>query len=165
MIKQQTIEKQLQQWLIGAKKVVVIGIGNPIRSDDNVGVKIVEALQGKVSSNIFLIEAETVPEGYMYDIEEFKPTHILIVDAALLGLKFGQAKLVPHENIPNHTTISSHTLPLRIFSEYLIKSTGAKIGFLLIEPKNTEFGEKLSPEIQQATDEIFLILKKLLSKL
>jgi hydrogenase 3 maturation protease len=160
---QSDIKKQLQQWLIGAKKVVVAGIGNPIRGDDNVGVKIVEALQGKFSSNVFLIEAETVPEGYMYDIEEFQPTHILLVDAAVLGLEAGQTKLLAHECIPTHSTVSSHTLPLRIFSEYLIKTTGAKIGFLLIEPKNVEFGEDLSPEIQQTADKIISILKELLT--
>ena len=39
-----SIAKQLEEWLSDAKKVVVAGIGNEIRKDDFVGVKIVREL-------------------------------------------------------------------------------------------------------------------------
>lgn len=162
---EQKIKSSLQDWLKDAERVVVAGIGNPIRSDDNVGVKIVEALAGKVPGNVMLLEAETVPEGYLYDIEQFKPSHVLLIDAALLGLKPGEAKLVTPEEIPHQTTISSHTLPLRIFSEYIQKTMSAKIAFLLIEPKNVEFGEGLSLEIQKTGEKLVLVLKDLLCNL
>ena len=59
------VEKELKTWLSNAEKVVVAGIGNPIRMDDFVGTKIVQDLQGKVSEKIYLIECETVPENFM----------------------------------------------------------------------------------------------------
>ena len=40
------IERELENWFADAKKVVVAGIGNPIRSDDYAGLKIVEKLKG-----------------------------------------------------------------------------------------------------------------------
>ena len=43
-----SIKTQLKTWLHGAEKVVVAGIGNPIRKDDYVGLKIVEDLKGKL---------------------------------------------------------------------------------------------------------------------
>ena len=76
-----------------AKKIVIAGIGNPIRSDDYVGLKIVQDLQGKVSEKVCLLECETVPESYLLDIEKFNPTHVLLIDAAFLGLKPGEASL------------------------------------------------------------------------
>ena len=46
------IENELRSWLSYSKKIVIAGIGNPIRSDDYVGLKIVQDLQGKISKNI-----------------------------------------------------------------------------------------------------------------
>jgi Ni,Fe-hydrogenase maturation factor len=42
---------------------------------------------------------------------------------------------------------------------------GAKIALLLIEPKNAEFGEGLTPEIQGAAEKITTILLNLLCKI
>jgi hypothetical protein len=55
-IRKYEIKTKLKKWLTGAEKVVVAGIGNPIRMDDFVGVRIVQELQGKVSEKVFLIE-------------------------------------------------------------------------------------------------------------
>ncbi len=157
-----TIQKELKEWFKNAEKIVIAGIGNPIRKDDFVGTRIVQDLEGKLPKNVLLIECETVPESHIFEIEEFKPTHVLLIDAALLQLKPGQAKLLTPEEIPDFSTISSHTLPLRIFSEYISKSTYAKIALLLIEPKNVEFGEELTVEAQLAAKKISSMLQKML---
>ena len=156
------IEKELENWLTGAKKVVIAGIGNPIRSDDYVGLKIVQDLQGKVSGNVCLLECETVPESYLLDIEEFNPTHVLLIDAAFLGLNPGEVSLVNAEKISDFSAITTHMLPLRIFCEYVKQATGAKIALLLIEPKSMEFGEGLTLEVQVAAERITEILLELL---
>ncbi len=156
------IEKELENWLAGSKKIVIAGIGNSIRSDDYVGLKIVEALKGKVSENVCLLECETVPESYLLDIEEFHPTHVLLIDAAFLGLKPGEASLVDVEKVVDFPAITTHILPLRIFCEYVKQATGAKIALLLIEPKSMEFGEGLSVEVEAATEHLTKILLDLL---
>jgi hydrogenase 3 maturation protease len=156
------IGKELENWLTDAKKVVIAGIGNPIRSDDYVGLKIVQDLQGKVSGNVCLLECETVPESYLLDIEEFKPTHVLLIDAAFLGLNPGEVRLVDSEKISDFPAITTHVLPLRIFCEYVKQATGAKIALLLIEPKSMEFGEGLTVEVQAAAEKITKILLELL---
>jgi hydrogenase 3 maturation protease len=156
------VEKDLKNWSAEAKRIVIAGIGNPIRSDDYVGLKIVENLQGKVPENICLLECETVPESYILDIEKFKPTHILLVDAAFLELKPGKATLVDAERMVDYSTVSTHALPMRIFCEYLKKATGAKIALLLVEPKKTEFGEGLTAEVEAAAERLTKVLLKLL---
>ena len=148
------IEDELQTWLIGASSVVVAGIGNAIRSDDYIGVKIVEDLQGKVSEAVRLIECETVPESFVDEIVEIRPSHVLLIDAAILGLRPGTAHLYDVEEVMNVSTISTHTLPIRVFCEYVGKLTGAKIALLLIEPKNVDFGEGLTPEVDVAATRV-----------
>jgi hydrogenase 3 maturation protease len=156
-----SIEEKLKGWFVGAENVVIAGIGDLLRSDDYVGVKIVENLKGKVPANVCLLECETVPENYIFDIEKIKPTHILLIDAALLGLTPGETRLVPAEEISCGAAISSHVLPLRIFCEYLKQATGAKIGLLLVEPKTMELGEGLSGEVDLAAALLTEILLRL----
>jgi len=156
------LKAELKKWLVGKEKIVVAGIGNPIRQDDYVGLKIVESLQGQVPDNVCLLECETVPESYLLDIEQFKPTHVLLIDAAFLGLKPGAASLFDSQKIVDFPAITTHVLPLKIFCEYVKQSTGAKIALLLIEPKSMEYGEGLSVEVEAGAQKIVNVLAGLL---
>jgi hydrogenase 3 maturation protease len=149
-----TIQNALEKWFEGADRVVVAGIGNSIRRDDFVGVKIVQDMQGKVPNSVCLIECETVPETYMQEIVDFKPSHVLLVDAAILGLKPGETRLVFPEQVTAFPAVTTHFLPLRIFCEYIKKMSGAKIAFLLVEPETTEFGEGLTPAVKAIAEEL-----------
>jgi hydrogenase 3 maturation protease len=159
------LEKELKKWFVNHGTVVVAGIGNPIRMDDFVGVKIVQGLQGKVPKNVHLIECETVPESFMDEIVQLKPSHVLLVDAAAMRLKPGEVRLFDAEKVTSFPAISTHMLPLRVFCEYITKMSGARLALLLIEPGNTEFGEGLTPEVNAATEEIVITFVKVLSKL
>jgi hydrogenase 3 maturation protease len=159
------IQDALKKWFADAERVVVAGIGNPIRRDDFVGVKIVQDLEGKVSDKVDLLECETVPESFMQEIVDLKPSHVLLVDAAVLGLKPGETRLVFPGQVTAFPAVTTHVLPLRIFCEYVAKMTEAKIALLLIEPENTEFGEGLTPEVQAAAEKIVAVLRKLLCEI
>ena len=154
--------KELRNWLSNHGKVVIAGIGNPIRMDDFVGVKIVQDLQGKLPRNICLIECETVPESFMDEIVELKPSHVLLIDAAKMGLKPAEVRLFDAEKVTDFPPISTHMLPIRVFCDYISQLTKAKIALLLIEPGNTEFGEGLTPEVEVVAEKITLMLLELL---
>ena len=156
------LQEELKEWLVNRRKVVVAGIGNPIRMDDFVGVKIVQDLQGKLPRNVCLIECETVPESFMDEIVELKPSHVLLIDAAVMGLNPGEVRLFDAEKITNIPSISTHTLPIRVFCDYITQLAKAKIALLLIEPGNTEFGEGLTSEVETAAKKLTLMLLKLL---
>jgi hydrogenase 3 maturation protease len=156
------IEEKLERWFTAAKKVVIAGIGNPIRHDDNAGLEIVQKLQGKVSGKILLLECETVPESFISEIQEFCPSHVLLIDAAFLKLKPSEIRLVKSDELEAFPAITTHLLPLRIFCELVQQTTGAKIALLLIEPGNVEFGEGLSSEVEKSVEKISALLVKLL---
>ncbi|PVX23143.1 MAG: hypothetical protein CW691_11470 [Candidatus Bathyarchaeum sp.] len=156
------IEQSLADWFSGAKKVVVAGIGNPFRRDDNVGVEIVKNLKNKASKSVYLIEAETIPESYMQQIVTFKPSHILLVDAGMINKEAGTATLADPAQLIRKTSISTHTLPLRIFCDYLTQTTKAKIALLIIQPMDASFGEGLTPKLKQAANSLTSLLQKLL---
>ena len=156
------VKKELKKWLSDAERVVIAGIGNPIRMDDFVGVKIAQDLRGKISDNILLIECETVPESFVQQIIDFNPTHVLLIDAAILASKPGESRLINPEQLTGYPAFSTHMLPLRIFCEYLAKTTTAEIALLLIEPKKTDFGEGLTDEINGSAQNIVNALLEVL---
>jgi len=156
------LEDKLQSWLSDARRVVVTGIGNPLRKDDFVGVKIVRNLRERVSQLVYLIECETVPESFIGPITRFNPTHILLIDAGILNQESGSSKLIDPYQMATQTAISTHALPLQIFCKYLAKTTGAKIALLVIQPKDTSFGEGLTVELKEAAKHLTGLLSKIL---
>ena len=155
-------EEDLKEWLNGASNVVVAGIGNEIRHDDFVGVKIAQDLKGKVSGKVYLIECETVPESFMDEIVELKPSHVLLIDAAILDLAPGEVRLYDVEKVVNVPSITTHMLPLRVFCDYITQMAQTKLALLLIQPKDTDFGEGLTSEAKAALERVERILLKLL---
>ncbi len=141
---------------------MVAGIGNPIRCDDFVGVKIIQCLQGKTSAKVHLIECETVPESFMDEIIALQPTHVLLIDAAVMGLLPGEVRLFDAEKVTNYPPISTHMLPLRVFCDYVTQMSKGKLALLLIEPKCTDFGEGLTPEVSASAHVVVEDLLKFL---
>lgn len=154
----------LTLWFSEAQRTVVVGVGNPMRRDDNIGVEIVCGIEGKVTESVLLIKSETVPEDFIGPIIEFKPTHILIIDAALLNLSPGSAKLIePME--ASTVAVSTHALPIQIFCEYLAETTGAKIAMLLIQPEDTDFGEGLTRKLSLTRRKLVNYLVKVIESI
>jgi len=149
---------ELRAWLAGASRVAVLGLGNPIRTDDYVGVRIVQELRGGTSPNVLLVECETVPEGYTNDIIAFNPTHVLLVDAALIGLPPGGIELRGSEGLPAEATLSSHTLPIGLLCEGIDRLGHAKISLILVQPKDCDFGEGLTPEVAESANGVARLL-------
>jgi hydrogenase 3 maturation protease len=98
----------------------------------------------------------------MQEIVDLNPSHVLLIDAAILGVKPGETRLVFPEQVADFPAITTHVLPLRIFCGYITQATKAKIALLLIQPGKTEFGEGLTPEVDAAAKKITeTILKSL----
>lgn len=150
--------KELREWLLGAERIVIIGVGNPILMDDSVGIKVVQDLRGKVPNKVLLIECETTPENYLQEIMDFKPTHILIIDAAMLNLKPGETALLELEDINMSNILSTHFLPIRLFCEHITRASGAEVKLLLIQPKQIDFGEELSLDVSLSKEKVVNLL-------
>jgi hydrogenase 3 maturation protease len=144
-----TLVEDLATWLRGSGKVAVLGVGNSLRRDDSVGLSVVKKLSRRVSPNVGLYECETVPENFMGQIERLKPTHILMVDAADMKATPGEIRLVPPEEIGG-LSVSTHALPLSVFARFMKQSIDAKVVLLAIQPKNVDFGTRMTRELQSS---------------
>lgn len=155
-------EQKLLDWLKDCSKIVIAGIGNELRQDDFIGSQIVRNLKKVVSSDkILILDCETVPENYLGVIERYKPSHILVIDAAQTGLEPGKYTLVGFEKVRGEG-ISTHDLSLEIFAKYIKKVTNAKLILLAIQPKSVEFETGLTEELAKTAKEITDLLSKVL---
>jgi len=151
------LNSELEKWLKNCRKLVILGIGNPLRGDDALGLHILKGLESKVSPNVELIECETIPEDFTEEIERLRPSHVLFVDAAHFGAEPGTTKLVPPEKIAG-IAVSTHAMPLYFLAEILQKSISAKVALLGVQPKTVELSEGLSSELKKATKKIAELL-------
>lgn len=157
------IRDHLRSWLGNYQRLVILGVGNPLRGDDSLGLEILKRLRGKVPRNVRLIYGGMAPENFIGKIKRLKPSHVLIVDAALFGGKPGEAKLILPEQITDET-ISTHTISLNLLASLILRETNAKVILLGIEPKNLGLGEEMSQEIKEAVERCARTLIELINE-
>jgi len=143
----------LGKWLEDARRVAVMGVGSRIRGDDAIGSVIIDRLRGRTPRFVELFDCETVPESFTGPLRRLAPSHVLIIDAAELGLDPGGARIVDSGSIvePAHST---HALSLSILFEYITSEIGAKVLLLGIQPKDTRLGMEMSPELVKAAQRL-----------
>ena len=155
--------RELYEWLSGAKRVSVVGVGNVMRGDDGFGVEVVKRLKELgVPPNVQLIEAGQVPESFLGVMRRFKPTHILFVDAAIQGLNPGELRLLdPRDELG--LPISTHKIPLRLLCDYVEQTIGSKTAILAAQPEHVGFGEGLSDPVRRGVEEAAGVIHKAIS--
>ncbi len=141
-----------------------MGIGNQIRGDDAIGLEIVRMLRGKVPDKVKIIECGLAPENFIGEIIKFKPTHILLIDAAHLGDDPGEAKLIRPDKI-QRTIFWTHKLPLYVLSNLIRRSIDAEIRLLGVQPKVLDLREGLSPELEEAKGKVAAIIIEALKRI
>ncbi len=146
-------KKALQAGLKGRGRIVIMGVGNPLKGDDAAGLLIVEQVMknvpAKARPGVRIFRTYDVPENYTGKIRKFKPARILIIDAALAGLKPGDVFILEKEKIAIEE-ISSHKIPLMVLISYLEQSTGCKVTVLGIQAKDLSFGAPITPIVKTA---------------
>ncbi|HSW28386.1 MAG TPA: hydrogenase 3 maturation endopeptidase HyCI [Longimicrobiales bacterium] len=163
-----TLAQDLRARLAG--RVVVMGIGNPDRGDDGVGLLVAEllaeGLPGRTLPDdraLTVLMAGEVPESWLGPAAAARPDAVLMVDAVDMGAEPGCASLLEPEDLLGGATFT-HRTPLALLSKFLRRETGADILLLAIQPRSVEWGEPMSPEVQEAARHLGDILASALHR-
>ncbi len=132
---------------------VVIGIGNPLRGDDGVGVRAIESLRGFQLDGVELLEGMTYGIDLLPYIEGRKK--VIFIDAIDAGDEPGAVfRFSPHEvrqkrRVPS---LSLHDFGLYdlIASAELLERCPEEIIIIAVQIKSLEAGTKLSKEVENA---------------
>jgi len=165
----QKLEKRLRKILEGCSRIAVLGIGSELCADDAAGILLVRQLRSRISAYPFDslefegFEGGNAPENTTGFISAFKPSHILLIDAAEIGTSAGEFREISAEEIPD-ICFSTHTLPLKIIVDYLGKATGAIISVIGIQPGNLDFGNPTTPEIDNGVKRLSGLLHRVMEE-
>ena len=139
-----------------------MGIGNELKYDDGVGPFIISKLNKlNLNENVLLINAQTVPENFTGKIRKENPSHVIIVDACLMGCKPGDIRIVDKDDFTN-IGISTHSMSLSYFVKYLERDTDFKIIFVGIEPETMDWGENPTENVEKTAYDFIKIIKGIL---
>ncbi len=147
---------------------IVLGIGNPLGSDDAIGLYVARKLSERLAEigrqDITAIDTGSAPENYTSVIRQDRPEHLILVDAADMGLPAGSIRLLSADRIKT-VSFSTHAMPLSAFSSYVREFCG-QVYIIGVQPAQTATGDKLSDIVQESGDRIVeLVLEDRLSEI
>ncbi len=164
----QTLTTILRKRLKNAERVAVLGIGSELRADDVAGVLVAKqikklAAKEKNLTKFKVFIGATAPENLTGEIKKFKPSHLIIVDAADLGTKAGEIKVMNADEIGG-ISFCTHSLPIKVMTDYLLKSFNFEITIIGIQPKNLSTGTLPSKEAIVASELLAKTIASLLQQ-
>lgn len=126
-------------------KNLLMGIGNPLRSDDGAGSYIAQHFK---ANNWTVIDGKSAPENFTSVIKKIHPELLVIVDTVEMKLEAGSIRVIPPEKIVS-LQLSTHYLSISYLIGYLTPYC-QKIILIGIQPLSTKIGEGLSEPILKA---------------
>lgn len=133
-------------------KVVILGIGNTLRSDDGAGSLLADRIKDKVAYIVY--DSAVSPENYLGKIIKDNPQTIVIIDAVDFGGKPGEFRMVEAEDIQTVNLFSTHNASISLTINYLQDHLKTDIIMLIIQPKSIVFGGSLSREVEETLDKL-----------
>ncbi len=150
-------------------KIVILGVGNILLSDEGVGVHVVEKLRGEIeSSDIELIDGGTAGLDLLPVIESCD--YLLIIDCVKGGEKPGTIYKFGPEEIK--VKMDNMKLSLHDFNLVDVLNLGKALGKKLpkitiygVEPKSLNWSLDMSPEVSQTLERLIKIVKDDVNKI
>lgn len=142
-------------------KTAVVGVGNPLRKDDGIGIYLLNKLskKEKIPRNIELIDGGTGGMSLLHIFPDYDD--VLIIDAVDFNEEIGEVKIFTLEDVCSDkspvkvSTHESDVLKIINLMQNLEEDTPEKIYVFGVQPKDTSYGEVLSSELQKKIDPIF----------
>ena len=148
------MELQLADMLDKADRLLFIGVGNVLKSDDGVGVIISRQILETIHIRALTVEVSV--ENYIGKINSMDPGTIVILDCMELGSSPGTYRLVSLNDVED-ITFNTHNISLCRLGDFFQYPTYV----LGIQPRTTEFGDELSPRVLKTAN---LIIKQINQK-
>ena len=130
------------------KKVLFVGIGNTLRCDDAVGVRVIEAIKDKISFDTLIVNE--CFENYIGKISRENYDLIIFLDAGEFK-EDNYFKLLNKENLESISSLySTHDCSLDLSIKYLNNFKNFDIFILVIKANSFGFGSDFSVKTKEA---------------
>ena len=142
------------------KEIAVIGIGNPLRSDDGIGIVLLHQLvkqKNKFPKTIDFIDGGTGGINLLHVLVKYNT--VLFIDAVEFQGTPGESRIFSFDEIKNHTTKEGYSTHIEDMRQILLLSEKLKelpktLFVFGIQPKTVYPDVKLSKELEQSIDHL-----------
>ena len=149
-------------------RVLVLGIGNLVMSDDGVGVRVVQQLQREYcfTENVGIMDGGTLGLDLLPKLEGIE--HLIVVDAVETGQEPGTCVRLGGEELPIalETKVSAHQMGLKdlLSVARLLGHSPGEMVLIGVQPGSIEMDTELTPKVdavlQVLVDKVLDELKK-----
>jgi hydrogenase 3 maturation protease len=129
------------------KKILFVGIGNQLKTDDGAGVYISERITGSASVSSLTVEVSI--ENYIGKINSLDPDVLVLIDSVNMKKAPGTTMLLDISQIED-LTFNTHNISLKRLSEFF----NMPVFILGIQPQKIDFGENISYLVKKEADKI-----------
>ena len=133
----------------------VVSIGNPIKSDDNIGNVVLDMIE----TDAVKIKAQTMPENFINVLKDYD--RIIILDALQFDGEVGDVRSFDLDEVSDRL-MSTHSIPIATLKNFL---PNAKISVIGIQPQSMDFSEELTDGMKERLDEIKKNVESLINSL
>jgi hydrogenase maturation protease len=145
------------------KQILVLGVGNVIRGDDGIGIRLARRLKRILPSHFVIRELDTISLDLLELISGY--SKVIFIDA--IQTTCGIPGYIHHLSLQDlkysSKLSSSHSINFRQIIELekrLSGERGPQIEILAVESKRlNDFSERLSPELEEKFEKIIATVK------
>jgi len=135
------------------KRILFVGIGNLLKSDDGIGVYISSRIANK--GHISSLNAEVSIENYIGKINKLNPDILIIIDCVNLNSSPGSCRILRPGQITD-LTFNTHNISLKGLTEFF----KMPVYILGIQPEKIEIGENISYLVREIGDKIIKLINR-----
>lgn len=135
------------------RKILFVGIGNLLKSDDGAGVYISRKIEEREKVSALTVEVSI--ENYLGKINSLNPELLVLIDCMDFGEEAGTYKLLDISQVQD-LTYNTHNISLKKLKDFF----KMPVFVLGIQPANLDFGENLSYLVKKKADSIIKLINK-----
>jgi len=132
-VKPGALEDALALHLASATRIAILGIGDDLNPRDRPGIIAALLVHELGVPNVTIFLTGTMPENYTGALRTLRPSHVVLIDAAEMGLPPGSLGII-HPELVRGQRYSTHAMPLSLVIEYLERELGATVLLIGVQP-------------------------------
>ncbi|MEI6859287.1 MAG: hydrogenase maturation peptidase HycI [Shewanella sp.] len=133
---------------------VLLAVGNSMMGDDGAGPLLAEMMSKNPIDDWEVIDGGSTPENYIHRIRKLHPQRVIVFDAAEIGEKAGEIRVIDPDSIADMFIMSTHSLPLNFLIDDL-KTFVPEVLFVGIQPAIVAFSFPITEMVEGAVSDLY----------
>ena len=146
---------------IPVNRIVFIGLGNPDRGDDAIGLEIASQLKLIFKEQVYSEPDISVESFVVHTLENKNICAFCLIDAVDFCDSPGRWQFFGRDDLNQFILpISTHKVPIHILADIIVQHE-KRFYLLGIQPKSTKWMEPLSKELVKSAENVISILRQI----